>query len=179
MQDGDERYYSMSITSFGPSTLPQRDKPALETRKINDTADIEGATRTTTLYERYGNKPAFQQTDVAGSAPKALTHARNCRDNSLYVDDIEGTRAKALDKMATTRRRVNPLEPEYPLPSYIPVEPHEPKFLRHTMDITDIDGTATQPLKRQIYAPRDSYRVDDIVGAQPNWKPRHEYVLPT
>jgi hypothetical protein len=174
MDGPDDRYYSMSITSFGPSVLPQKDKPQLETRKINDNADIEGATRTTTLYEKYGNKTQFLQSDIPGSMSKSLTHTRNCRDNSLYIDDIEGTRAKALNKMATTRRRVNPLEPEYPLPSYIPVDHHEPKFLRHTMDITDIDGTATQPLKRQVYAPRDSYRVDDIVGAQPNWKPRHE-----
>lgn len=164
----------MSITSFGPSTLNQKEKAQLETRKINETSDIEGATRTTTLYEKYGNKTQFLQTDVPGSNPKALTHSRNSRDMSLYIDDIEGTRAKALDKMAATKRRVNPLEPEYPLPSYIPVDPHEPKFLRHTMDISDIDGTATQPLKRQTYALRDSYRVDDIVGAQPNWKPRHE-----
>ena len=178
MEGGDDRYYSMSITSFGPSTLPRNKhtdrQPPIETRTINNTNDIEGATRTTTLFERYGNKPSFLQSDIPGSNPMALTHSRNCRDNSLYVDDIEGTRAKALDKMATTKRRVNPLEPDYPLPSFIPVEPHQPKFIRHTMDITDIEGSATQPLKRQIYAPRDSYLIDDIVGAQPNWKPRNE-----
>ena len=65
MEGGDDRYYSMSITSFGPSTLPRNKhtdrQPPIETRTINNTNDIEGATRTTTLFERYGNKPSFFQ----------------------------------------------------------------------------------------------------------------------
>lgn len=44
---------------------------------------------------------------------------------------------------------------------------------RHTMDFSDIEGSQVRPLLK--YAPRDSInKVDDIIGAQTNWKPRHE-----
>ena len=168
----DDRFYSMSITSLGPSTMP-RTTTERATRITNNTSDVEGATRTTTQYERYANKPSFLQSDVYGSTSKPLTHTRNTNDNCLYIDDIDGARARVTDKMIVTKRQVNPLEPEYDLPAFETVKPYEPKFLRHTMDFSDIEGTQSRPLMR--FAPRDSTnRVDDIIGAQANYRSRHE-----
>jgi hypothetical protein len=173
----DDRFHSMSITSFGPSTLPRTASYSasdFKIRQTNNTADIEGATRTVTQYERYTNKPSFLQSDVFGSTSKPLTHTRNTIDNSLHIDDIEGARSrKNHKKMALTQRRINPLQPEYDLPTFETMQPYKPRFLRDTMDFSDIEGTQSRPLQR--FAPRDSInKVDDIVGAQTNYKPRHE-----
>lgn len=172
--DNDDRFFSMSITSFGPSTLPKSSSQQAM-RPTNSTSDIEGATRTTSQYERYANKPSFLQSDIFGSTSKPLVHTRNTRDNCLYIDDIEGARARVTDKMIVTKRHVNPLQPEYDLPAFEVMKPYEPKFLRHTMDFSDIEGTRSTPLLK--YAPRDSVnRVDDIMGAQTNYKSRHDRV---
>lgn len=85
-------YHTMSITSYGPCTLPKEDKSRFQEKKINDVSDIDGA-RSQPKYKHYfSDKPAFLPSDVEGSTSKPLTHARNTRDNSLYIDDIEGTR---------------------------------------------------------------------------------------
>lgn len=169
--EGDDRYFSMSITSFGPCTLPQKKPVEIQTRQVNQTADVEGATQPPSRYERFGNRPEFSQSDVLGSTSKPLIRGRNCRDNALFIDDIPGARPKVLNKFVFTNRCINPLEPEYKLPSFEAHEPYEPKFIRDTMNISDIDGTKTKPLHK--YETRDLYHVDDIVGAQPNWRPRH------
>lgn len=130
MENSDDRYFSLSISSYGPSTLEKEKGRERSIKITNNTADIEGATRTTTQYERYANKPSFLQSDVYGSTSKPLTRTRNTMDNSLHIDDIEGARVRVTDKMIVTKRRVNPLEPKYELPSFAVVEPYEPKFLR-------------------------------------------------
>ena len=85
----------MSITSYGPSTLPKEGNKLLarfQEKKINDVSDIDGA-RSQPKYKHYfSDKPAFMPSDVEGSTSKPLTHTRNTRDNTLYIDDIEGTR---------------------------------------------------------------------------------------
>lgn len=86
----------MSITSYGPSTLPKEGNKLLarfQEKKTNDVSDIEGA-RSQSKYKHYfTDKPAFLPSDVEGSTSKPLTHSRNTRDNTLYIDDIEGTRS--------------------------------------------------------------------------------------
>lgn len=70
-----------------------------------------------------------------------------------------------------TNRRVNPLEPEYILPSYVPAPNVCPKFTRDSYDVSDIEGTKSRPLYR--FAERKNHFIDDIEGAQCGWKPRH------
>lgn len=172
MEVDDDRHFSMSIGSLGPSTLP-RSSSARAYRIANDASEVENASRTTTQYERFSNKPSFLQSDIIGSTSKPLTRTKNTRDNCLYTDDIDGARPRVTDRMMITKRRVNPLQPEYDLPSFETVKPYEPKFIRHTMDFTDIEGTQSKPLLR--FAPRDSTnKVDDIIGAQANWRSRIE-----
>ncbi len=56
----------------------------------------------------------------------------------MYVRDIEGAypRLKGL----RTNRISNPLEPEYILPSFKTAAPVIPKFVRNSMDVSDIEG---------------------------------------
>lgn len=166
------QYTSMSITSFGPSTLPDQKRPPqpFQIKNTNDVSDIEGA-RPAMRVGKFTNKPVFSNADIPGSTSKALTHSRNTRDLQLYIDDIEGTRHAVKDRMMRTSRHVNPLMPEYPIPSSTLIPPEETKFIRDAMNIDDIDGARTKVPKH--FATRDTLNVSDIVGAQANWRPRH------
>lgn len=73
--------------------------------------------------------------------------------------------------MLTTKRHTNPLVPEYDLPTYKAAAPFEPKFIRDAHDVSDIDGA--KPKIPRTFEPRETFR-NDIVGAQANWRPRHE-----
>jgi hypothetical protein len=173
MEGGDDRYFTMSIATLGPSTLPKRADKVFAEKITNDISDIDGASRTMSRYERFVNKPIINDAiEVAGSTSKPLTHARNCRDNQLYIDDIDGTRPHIKNRILMTKRHVDPLNPEYTLPAFQPIDPHEPKFLRNTLDISDIDGTKSKPLYKS--ATRDTYTNSDIIGSQVGWRPRHE-----
>lgn len=169
--DSDNMYVSMSIASYGPPTLPREEKKTFATKQSNATEDIDGARpRTTKVW----TKPDLWDTrDVSGSQSKALHHQRsNAPDNSLRVDDIDGAQAKIRDKMLLTKRHTNPMEPQYRLPQAAEAPPYQPKFLRDSQDISDIDRAC--PMVPVKYATRDPISVQDIVGAQANWRPRHE-----
>jgi hypothetical protein len=163
------QYTTMSIASFGDSTLHKPQRRQFAQKNTMDVSDIDGA-RGKELY-RYTKKPEKTQADVAGSTSKVLCHGRNCRDNSLYIDDIEGTRHSVKDRMLRSGRHVNPLMPEYQLPKYGQAEYPEPKFLRDTMKHDDIEGSMVRSKAQS--ATRDTFSCADIVGAQADWKPRH------
>ena len=91
-------------------------------------------------------------------------------DKSLYVDDIDGARTFIKDKMLPTGRHVDPLQPTYQLPSFNMFHDNETKFLRNTLDVSDIDGATPKVPKK--YAPRETMP-NDIEGAQACWRPRH------
>lgn len=168
MQEQDH-YLTMSITSAGPATLPPVEKRYIPTKTTNDVSDIDGA-RSQPKYKVYLNKPQFLNSDIPGSTSKQLIHGKNTRDNNLYIDDIEGTRRTIKDRMMRTNRHVNPLEPNYPLPSFIPVEPVILPFRRDTMDTSDIDGSRPVPQKVFTGPPKDTMNISDIVGSSPGLK---------
>jgi hypothetical protein len=171
-----DHYLTMSITSPGPATLPPVEKRYIPTKMTNDVSDIEGA-RSQPKYKVYLNKPQFLNSDIPGSTSKQLIHGKNTRDNNLYIDDIEGTRRTIKDRMMRTNRHVNPLEPNYPLPSFIPVEPVIPPFRRDVMDTSDIDGTKAMPERAFTGPPKDTMNISDIAGASPGLK--HQKLLAT
>lgn len=169
-----DQYIAMSITSPGPSTLPdQKRVPVqLETRNINSVADIDGAVSSVPHGSKYTDKPQVSQDDVPGSRSRPLTRERNVRDLSLFVDDIDGTRHAIRDRMMKTNRHVDPLNPQYQLPTAMPEDSPVPKFIRDNMDVNDIDGAkAKAPKKFQV---RDTMSTSDIVGAQACWKPAYK-----
>jgi hypothetical protein len=162
--NGNEQYVTMSIASLGESTLPRTASKPFQEKKTNDISDISGA-KSGPKYQHFFNKPQFLQSDVHGSTSKALSWERNVRDNSLYIDDIEGTRHSIKDRMMRTGRHVDPLVPTYPLPSYVPAEDPVVKFIKDPQDHSDIEGSYTK--KKVYFATRDTLRVDDIDGARP------------
>ena len=171
--NGDSRFATLSITSFGPCTLDNQKNSLgrFEVKRTNDISDIDGA-RSQPRYEKFADKPQFHQSDVFGSTSKPLTHERNTRDNSLYIDDIPGTRYMQKDRMLMSNRHINPLNPAYTLPSYVAAEPENPKFHRDELNHSDIEKSTSKPLYKKPM--RDTYSIGDIEGASANWKPRHE-----
>jgi hypothetical protein len=137
---GEDSYSTLSITSPGPATLAQNVKHQVAPRNPCDISDIEDASAQT-KYKPYASKPIFLNSDIPGAQPKQLIRGRNVRDNSLYIDDIEGTRRAIKDRMMRTTRRVNPLEPDYPLPSYVPIDAAPVHFSRDSMNTSDIEGS--------------------------------------
>eukprot|EP00752_Nemacystus_decipiens_P013439 g11902.t1 len=95
----------------------------------------------------------------------------NKPDRQLYHDDIEGSKPRNKF-LFRTKRCVNPLEPEYALPSFVIAPTVAPKFTRDSFDVSDIEGTKSRPL--YPLEQRHSHLVDDIEGAKSGWKPRHQ-----
>lgn len=164
-------YTTMSIASVGDPTLPSRQKKIFAEKATNDISDIEGSKSSSLKYKHFFNKEQQSNADVPGATSKILHRARNVRDNSLYIDDIDGTRHLVKDRMMRTSRHINPLEPHYPLPTYKPAEYPETRFTKDPQMHEDIEGSFPRPQKS--FETRDIMSTSDIVGAQANWKPRH------
>lgn len=181
-----DQYESMSIASFGASTLlePKYNskshttsifgtddniKQFYQTKITNYIDDIDGAT-VKNKYERFCNKTLPNLNDQyslmnesISSHKKILKNTTQIRD-TMNIDDIEGTRTRVKNGMVKTKRHVNPLEPNYDLPTYVSKPATPPKFLRDTLNIRDIKGTTPHILRP--YETRDLHSVDDIEGTQ-------------
>jgi len=70
-------------------------------------------------------------------------------DFTLKLDDIEGARPKRRTSHLG-KRCVNPLTPEYSLPTFKHVEPIIPRFRRDNINISDIEKTTPKPLPNKI-----------------------------
>ncbi|KAA6428858.1 MAG: hypothetical protein FRX49_00968 [Trebouxia sp. A1-2] len=93
--------------------------------------------------------------------------------SNLRVDDIPGSRPKH-HCFTTPPRLTNPLEPDYPLPHHNHPQPaaHVPKFIKDSLDNSDIPGTQASPrIRTQPY--QQNFRLDcsDVDGAAPGWQP--------
>lgn len=108
--------------------------------------------------------------DIDGTSSLRLHRDTNKPDRQLYHDDIDGSNCRNK-WLFRTERCVNPLEPEYTLPSFVAAPVVAPKFTRDSHDVSDIEGTKSRPLFP--LAQRKNHLVEDIEGAQSGWKPRH------
>ncbi|KAJ0395635.1 hypothetical protein P43SY_003291 [Pythium insidiosum] len=151
------------LKAFLAHERPPPAKPPTHT--TNDVSDIAGA-RPLLKDHVYVNKPHFHEpSDIAGSCSKEL-HPRH--------------RSSPQPSGFRTNRVVNPMQPEYKLPSFQAAPPLIPKFLRDSYDVSDIAGTSFRP--KIIANPRSPMRVshatgleqDDIAGAQAGWLPFHK-----
>lgn len=105
-----------------------------------------------------------------GTRSTRLHRDTNKPDRQLFHDDIE--RSKPMPKgLFPGNRCVDPLEPHYILPSYVPASPARTKFTRDSFDVSDIEGSKPRPL--YPFRERRNHIVDDIEGAQSGWRPRH------
>ncbi|CAD8154622.1 unnamed protein product [Paramecium pentaurelia] len=156
---------------------------------------IDGAAPKLKPYQ-YLNKEQFcnRDDDIPGTKSRPLIRSSNRSDNQLMVDDIKGTRPK-VNKFSTNRDPVNPLEPVYKIASYEQAEPLQPKFIRDSYNVQDIEGAQPsfmnpklkkQPVimeevegshPRQLFLPKDyvdSLQVKDINNDQ-----LHKYIRNT
>eukprot|EP00802_Teleaulax_amphioxeia_P007818 Tamp_07826.p1 GENE.Tamp_07826~~Tamp_07826.p1 ORF type:complete len:502 (-),score=87.61 Tamp_07826:842-2347(-) len=137
------------------------------------TKDIPGATPTP--LERYTNKPP--KDEVPGSKPKLNVLTWNRPVMNLTTKDIPGNGPAYSHFLATSTRRSDPLAPTYSLPGFSRSITPEPKFLRNTLDWSDVKGT--RPKDFYVKKARDPISCSDIegsaVGTTPRSKSKNQY----
>ena len=111
--------------------------------------------------------------DITGTNPIRLHRDTNKPDRQLLLADIEGSQPRNK-WLLRTKRCIDPLAPEYTLPSFATAPPVVTKFTRDSHDVSDIEGTKSKPLFP--YSQRQNHLVDDIEGTWPGWRPRHRRV---
>ena len=123
----------------------------------NYTLDISGASPR--KLAPFTKKPDFSNTneDIEKSSPSPKAKYLNKPDFTLSNQGIEKSSPRGHHCFKTSRH-VNPLEPEYPLPTcHTPFEPYQPKFLRNSIDVSDIVGA--QPKKYLKWEKRDNLNI--------------------
>jgi hypothetical protein len=102
---------------------------------------------------------------IDGAQPRRFTAERAPAPWAQEVQDEVGIRTKV--RLPAHPR--NPLDPDYHLPTVAPPPEVPSKFLKDTLDVSDIQGaqkrSAKQPSKE-----RRSLLTSDIEGSQPGWK---------
>jgi hypothetical protein len=155
----------MSLSTIQAEDAPPKHK-ALKQRPVSSlmTEDIEGAKPFLKGYQ-YLNKPEYSNstTNIEKASSKALHSSLNKPEFNLKTSDIEKAQS-SLGHFKSTRM-TNPLNPIYKLPSFEvrPITP--PKFVRDSIQVSDISGA--KPEKYFKYASRDNINVRDIEGARP------------
>ena len=146
--------HTMSVTSYGPSTIPNARSDFMNSLKLGPSAgrptnlvsDIDGA-QPAAGAGRFTNKQyLYEPSDITGAKPSKLIRNTNSVDYSMKLDDIDGAQPKPYS--FRTSRHVNPLVPQYKLPSFEKAEPTVPKFIRDSYDVADIEGTKPRPRHR-------------------------------
>jgi hypothetical protein len=109
---------------------------------------------------------SLKNDDIDHSCPKRLHQPLNKPYYYLRDDDIPGTKP-AIATFKTRREPSNPLNPVYKLPSFEPLEPVIPKFIRDSIKVDDIAGTKPKNLHQRMLGHRITNDVKDIDGAKP------------
>jgi hypothetical protein len=159
-------YTTMSIASLGDATLlSSKNKPQIHY--------IRPESLVSESKQQLHHHPTHVTNDVSdidGARPRT-TKERNYVSKSLYVDDIDGARARFRDRFLQTNRHTNPLQPEYKLSSAEIAPPAALRCNRDPLMIDDIEGTRTS--SRKVFPGRDFNDTRDIEGTKPGWKPLH------
>ena len=108
--------------------------------------------------------------DIHKSSPKIKVPDLNKPNYNLSNADIEGSLPKFNN--IKTNRQVNPLNPEYILPSANEFPVQAPKFLRDSINVNvnlylkkDIEGTRPMKKYHKIKSPLDKNSNKDIEGS--------------
>ncbi|CAD8072946.1 unnamed protein product [Paramecium sonneborni] len=136
-------------------------KPILTPRETSNNHDIEGSIA---KQFSYYHKQDFinKNDDIEGARSKSNIRPSNRQDLQLAIDDIKGTRPNIV-KFQTSRQPLNPLEPQYKLPTFIASQPHQPKFIRDGHNIQDIQGAQPKQTHKKLII-KDSEH-EDIYGS--------------
>jgi len=166
--DGESNpYRTMSLNTLADKKKVWR-KSLNINRQTNQTDDIVGA-QPFYRYTQLRNKPSFSHNgDIEGTRSTALHKSlRNKVDRQLLTNDIDG--AQPHPKTFQTNRCINPLVPQYQLPTFENHPAHETKFIRDSYQIQDIEKSNPPPLYK--FKQRENFECKDIIGTTPGWKP--------
>ena len=100
--------------------------------------------------------------DIEKSNPKILHYPLNKPEYNLYNKDIEKSSPDV--NRFKSKRNTNPLQPKYQLSKLEEFPPEIPKFIRDSMDISDIEGAS--PSKRNFLKIKESMSEKSIEGAK-------------
>ncbi len=150
--------------SPGTRSLDRRTPLFLQRSQLH-TIDIHGAQPHSFSKDTERCKPNFitSNLDIEGSQPRRLipTFVNKPNDRHLRNDDIEDS--KPYQNRMKTSRSVNPLNPDYALPSTVirPITP--PKQLRETNQVKDITHDPDYPTVKRAsdFATRDHMDYSD------------------
>ena len=121
----------------------------------------------------YLNRPDHSvAADIRGAQPRKLHRAFGNKPCRIYDNsDIDGSKTTAS---FLTKRRTNPLNPEYVLPSFKAVVVPPVKFMGDRFDVSDIEGAKPREPRTlgRGTQQRDTMDASDIEGAQAGWKPQ-------
>ena len=110
--------------------------------------------------------------DIEKSCPKRLHIKLNKPEYNLSNSDIEYSKPNCVT--CKIQRHLNPLEPKYILPTSPDYPPYEPKFIRDSISVDDIEGAKPRKIVSQNVL-RESLKNDDV---KDSW-PRKPYIRKT
>jgi len=107
--------------------------------------------------------------DIDKSSPRRLHIKLNKPEYNLSNSDIEYSQPHCVKCKIT--RHLNPLEPKYNLPTSPEYPPYEPRFIRDSIKVDDIEGAKPRKIVSQNLL-RESLKNNDV---KDSW-PRKPYV---
>ena len=172
---------TMYLSTMTHNDFPLKKFKQLETKRnwsINlYNLDIEGSSP-----RKFG---AFHQKidyinkndDIEESSPKKLHIKLKKPEYNLYNSDIEFSTPQCVK--SKIKRHLNPLEPKYKLPKSTPYPPYEPKFLKDSINVDDIEGAKPRKVIG-IMQSRNTLNINDIKDSWPKKpyirKTKYEYI---
>lgn len=117
--------------------------------------------------KRVRESMSLKTDDIPGASPQLKGYQYTNKPS--YINSTTGIdKSSPHSTSFTTNRQVNPLTPNYKLPSSPPKQYTPPKFIRDTLDTRDIQGTSPTNLTRNHI--RNTLDVSDIARAKLNAK---------
>ena len=166
----------MYLSTVNNNDFPLRKFKQLHTKRnwsINlYNLDIEGSSPR--KFGAFNQKIDYinKNDDIEKSSPKQLHIKLKKPEYNLSNSDIEFSQPNCVT--CTIKRHLNPLEPKYTLSKSPEYPPYEPRFIRDTIDVKDIDGAKPKKITSTKVL-RDSLKNDDV---KDSW-PRRPYVRNT
>ena len=168
------------------STMTHKDFPIkkfkqLQTRRnwsINlYNLDIEGSSPR--KFGAFHQKIDFtnKNDDIEKSYPKKLHIKLKKPEYNLSNSDIDYSNPQCVN--TKIKRHLNPLQPKYQLPKGNPYPPYEPKFLKDSINVDDIEGAKPKKIIGRMLT-RDTMNINDIKDSWPKRpyirKSKYEYI---
>ena len=161
-----KRNNTMYLSSINAQDAKMRPFKKINTQRDWSTnlynLDIESSMPRT--FGVFTNKIDFinKNDDIEKSNPKILHYPLNKPEYNLYNKDIEKSSPDV--NQFKSKRNTNPLQPKYKLSKLEDYPPEIPKFIRDSMDISDIQGAS--PSKKTYIKLKDNLSEKIIEGAK-------------